>query len=202
MRCRKTGLAENTVIVFWGDHGYYMGEHGWWGGKHNNYEGATRAPLIVAVPQQKHAGQGTRALVDFVDIYPSLAEICGLPAPVGTEGRSFRANLDDPTRQGKAAAFSFYPKGGYLGIAMRTARWRFVEWMKSGQPSVYELYDQQADPAENQNLAERPEHAGTLRELAAQLHAVFPQRPVPYQSPQPGAAKKRKGKNASKVSRK
>ena len=74
-------LAENTIVILWGDHGYYMGEHGWWGGKHNNYEGATRAPLIISVPGQKSAGKHTTALVEFMDIYPTLAELCGLKTP-------------------------------------------------------------------------------------------------------------------------
>ncbi len=183
----ECGLAQNTVIVFWGDHGYYMGEHGWWGGKHNNYEGATRAPLIVAVPGQQHAGCSTRALVDFVDIYPSLVEICHLPAPVGTEGRSFRANLEDPQLAGKPAAFSWYPKGGYMGAAMRTDRWRFVRWTKAGQEPVYELYDHQQDPAENQNLAQRAEFQSVIRDLESHLLASFPRPATAYRSP--GTAK-------------
>jgi arylsulfatase A-like enzyme len=190
----ESGLAENTTVIFWGDHGYYMGEHGWWGGKHNNYEGATRAPLIVSVPGQKGIGQATRARVDFVDIYPSLTEICSLPAPVGTEGRSFRASLEDPTSGGKTAAFSWYPKGGYMGVAMRTDRWRFVRWTKSGQPPVYELYDHQNDPAENQNLAEQTEYAQAIRGLEAQLLAAFPQTAVPYHSPSTTVKKGKGGK--------
>lgn len=122
------------MIALWGGHAYYMGEHGWWGGKHNNYEGATRAPLIVALPGAKTAGQTTGALVNFVDIYPSLVEICGLPAAVGVEGRSFRAALDNPALGGQGAAISWYPKGGYLGTAMRTPRWRFVRWVEAGFP--------------------------------------------------------------------
>ena len=122
-------LHENTIVVFWGDHGYYMGEHNWWGGKHNNYEGATRAPLMIAVPGQKTAGQHSPALVEFVDIYPSLVELCGLPPPAdaaGLEGKSFAPLLTDPNRAWKPAAFSEYPKGGYQGTAMRTDRYRYV----------------------------------------------------------------------------
>jgi iduronate 2-sulfatase len=166
----ETGLTQNTVVVFWGDHGYYMGEHGWWGGKHNNYEGATRAPLIVAVPGQESRGAKCDALVEFVDIYPSLAEICGLPQPEGTEGRSFRPLLDNPQDDLKDSASSWYPKGGYQGVALRTDRWRFVEWRKAGEPNVYELYDHQADPQENENLANRPERADLLKDLARMLH--------------------------------
>jgi arylsulfatase A-like enzyme len=167
----ETGLEQNTLVIFWGDHGYYMGEHGWWGGKHNNYEGATRAPLVVAVPGQRNQGAKCDALVEFVDIYPSLAQICGLPAPVGTEGRSFQPLLDNPQATIKESGCSWYPKGGYQGVALRTDRWRFVEWTKKGQPNVYELYDHRHDPQENQNLAGRPEYADTIKQLAAMLRA-------------------------------
>jgi len=167
------GLAENTVTILWGDHGYYMGEHSWWGGKHNNYEGATRAPLIVKVPGQQQRGARTDALVEFVDIYPSLADICGLPNPEGTEGMSFKPLIEDPTGTIKKTAYSWYPKGGYRGVAMRTDRWRFVRWRKAGVPDIYELYDHQADPAENQNLAGKPEYSATVKELAKTLNARF-----------------------------
>jgi len=173
----RLGLREKTVVVLWGDHGYYMGEHGWWGGKHNNYEGATRAPLIVAVPGARHPGSKCGALVEFVDLYPSLAEICGLPAPPGVEGRSFAPLLEDPSGNFKDVAFSWYPKGGYLGVAMRTDRWRFVEWRKAGAAPVHELYDHREDPAENANVAGRPEHAGLLRELSGRLAERFPPGP-------------------------
>ena len=170
----ETGLAKNTVVVFWGDHGYYMGEHSWWGGKHNNYEGATRAPLIVAAPGQKTVGRRSPALVEFVDIYPSLVEICRLPAPrdaAGLEGVSFAPLLANPDRPWKSAVFSQYLKGGSLGTAMRTDRWRYVEWRKGADLVARELYDEKNDPAENQNLSDRPEHAALLTTLAAQLAA-------------------------------
>jgi len=165
-------LRDKTVIIFWGDHGYYMGEHGWWGGKHNNYEGATNAPLIISVPGQKTAGRPSPALVEFVDIYPSLVELCGLPPSTGLEGTSFVPLLSDPQRAWKKAVFSEYPKGGNLGTAMRTDRYRYVEWRnKQGELVAQELYDHQADPQENQNIAGRAEQAAVLKELAAQMKA-------------------------------
>ncbi len=170
-------LRGKTVIVLWGDHGYYMGEHGWWGGKHNNYEGATRAPLVVSVPGARHPGAKCGALVEFVDLYPSLAEICGLPAAAGVEGKSFKPLLDDPKASIKDSGCSWYPKGGCLGVAMRMERWRFVEWRKAGQASVFELYDHEADAAENQNVAGRPENAETVRQLSGRLQQRFPVKP-------------------------
>lgn len=166
----ETGLAKNTVVILWSDHGYYMGEHGWWGGKHNNYEGATRAALIVAVPGQTSAGRKTKALAEFVDIAPTLADLCGLP-PVSTfEGRSLKPLLDDPNGQVQGAAFSWYPKGGRMGTAMRTDRWRYVEWIdRQGKVSARELYDHEADPQENRNLAAEPEHEALMSELSQQM---------------------------------
>ena len=171
----RLGLRENTIIVYWSDHGYYMGEHNWWGGKHNNYEGATHAPLLVAAPGMKAAGQGTRALVEFVDTFPSLAELAGLPQPAGLEGKSFAPLLDRPDLPWKAAAFSEYPKGGKLGTAMRTDRYRYVEWReKNGALADRELYDHETDPQENENIAGKPEHAALLEQLAAQMKAAKP----------------------------
>lgn len=168
----RLGLRDETVVVFWSDHGYYMGEHNWWGGKHNNYEGATRAPLIVAAPGMKAAGQTTDALVEFVDIYPTLAELAGLPVPDGLEGTSFAPLLNDRAKPWKGSAISEYPKGGHRGTAMRTDRYRYVEWRdKSGQLADRELYDHQTDPQENQNVAGKPENAELIERLAAEIEA-------------------------------
>lgn len=185
----RLGLRENTVVIFWGDHGYYMGEHNWWGGKHNNYEGATRAPLIVAAPGRKAAGAHCRALVEFVDIYPSLIELCGLPKPkdaAGLEGKSFVPLLDDPKRAWDKAAFSEYPKGGNRGIAMRTDRYRYVEWMtKKGDLVARELYDHLSDPQENENVAGLPANHLVIERLSAQLRAA---RITPTSTPTPPTA--------------
>jgi len=173
----ETGAARNTVVVLWGDHGWQLGEHGMWC-KHSNYETSAHAPLIVAPPGQRTAGRKTDALVEFVDIYPSLVELCGLPLPEGLEGTSFRPLLEDPERPWKKAAFSQYPRnvagmGQGMGYSLRTARWRLVEWSPRRNPDFkeYELYDHQADPGENVNLGKRPEHAATLRELIDLLRA-------------------------------
>ncbi|MBN2505792.1 MAG: sulfatase [Verrucomicrobia bacterium] len=179
----RLGLRERTVVVFWGDHGYYMGEHNWWGGKHNTYEGATRVPLIVSVPGLGSAGQKTDALVEFVDIYPSLVELCGLPQPkdsVGLEGKSFVPLLKEPQRPWAKVAFSEYPKAGNRGVAMRTDRYRYVEWRnRKGELVARELYDHQADPQENNNAAHDPAHAPLIERLARQLRASGSPAPAP-----------------------
>jgi arylsulfatase A-like enzyme len=176
-------LRDRTIVIFWGDHGYYMGEHGWWGGKHNNYEGATRAPLLIAVPGQAMPGSHTRALVEFVDIYPSLVELCGLPLPrdaAGLEGRSFAPLLADPAARWEKPAFSEYPKGGFRGTAMRTDRYRYVEWRDNGgELKARELYDHATDPGENTNLADQPQQAKVLEDLAGQLSKATAARRTP-----------------------
>lgn len=168
----RLGLRDSTIVVFWGDHGYYMGEHNWWGGKHNNYEGATHAPLIMAVPDMKTAGRKTDAIVEFVDIYPTLAELAGLPLPNGLEGTSVVPLLDDPNAPWSKSAISEYPKGGRQGTAIRTDRYRYVEWRdKAGKLADRELYDHQTDPQENQNVAGKPENTAVVERLAAELEA-------------------------------
>ena len=120
-------------------------------------------------------GKKTDALVEFVDIYPTLAELCGLSGPAGVEGASFAPLLDAPQRTWKKAVFSQYPRnipgvGPCMSYSIRTHRYRLVEWAVPAKSFVeYELYDHQTDPRENVNLAKRPEHTGTVRELAARL---------------------------------
>lgn len=171
----ETGLAKNTIVVFWTDHGYYMGEHTWWGAKHNNYEGATRNALIIATPGQKTAGQSTESLAQSVDLAPTLTGLCGLPAHTGFQGRSLKPVLDDPNAKVNDAAFSWYPKGaGYLGVAMRTDKWRYVEWTKPGAGTQRELYNMVNDPQNNQNVAGRLEHAQVIESLSKRLREKFP----------------------------
>jgi len=167
-------LADSTVVVLWGDHGWHLGDHGMWC-KHSNYEKATRVPLLVAVPGLKTAGQGTMALVEFVDVYPTLAEVCGLKAPDECEGTSFVPVLKDVKVAWKKAAFSQYPRpvpnvGRVMGYAVRTERYRLVAWENADKSfAKYELYDYQADPDEKENHAGQAEYAERLRELQAVL---------------------------------
>jgi arylsulfatase A-like enzyme len=168
----RLGLRDNTIIVLWGDHGWKLGEHDAWC-KHSNVENDTRAPLIVSAPGMKAAGKRTAALVEFVDIYPTLAELAGLPLPGHLEGTSFKPLLDNAGQSWKTAAFSQYPRsqsGGLMGYSMRTDRYRFTVWVKRSnhaQVDAAELYDHQTDPQENQNLAQFPEHAALVKELMA-----------------------------------
>jgi arylsulfatase A-like enzyme len=173
---KEHGFAENTVVVLWGDHGWHLGDHGMWC-KHTNYERATRSALVMSVPGQKSAGKTTNALVEFVDIYPTLANVCGLPKADGVEGHSFAPLLDDPKRAWKAAAFSQYPRGGkdtgpLMGYAIRTDRYRYVEWRKrNGTDVARELYDHQSDGDEDRNVAGELANVAIVEKLSKQLAA-------------------------------
>ncbi len=170
----RLDLRDNTIVVIWGDHGWHLGENHIWG-KATNFELSARAPLIVSAPRNHKAqGHKTNALVEFVDIYPTLCELAGLPMPEHLEGTSFVPLLDQPNRSWKNAAFSQYPHGQITGRSIRTDRYRFTRWSptkKPNQVAALELYDHQSDPAENVNIAGRPENAELVKRLSIQLDA-------------------------------
>lgn len=170
----RLGLRENTLIVLWGDHGYHLGENGVFT-KMTNFENGTRVPLIVSFPGMKTAGQRTKALVELVDLYPTLAELCVLPVPKHLEGTSFVPLLEKPDQPWKKAAFSQYLRTGkppFTGRSIRTDRWRYTEWHDlKQQPAGTELYDELNDPQENVNLAGDPAYVETRRDLSERLQA-------------------------------
>ncbi|MEW6161528.1 MAG: sulfatase, partial [Verrucomicrobiota bacterium] len=134
-------FASNTLVVLWGDHGWHLGDHGLWC-KHTNYEQATRIPLLISAPGLAHPGTRSSALVESIDIYPTLCELAGVPIPQTgppIDGKSFAAVLRKPSRPHKEAVFHVYPRsrpgqGQILGRAVRTDRYRLVEWKKPGAP--------------------------------------------------------------------
>jgi iduronate 2-sulfatase len=169
------GLADDTIVVLWGDHGWHLGDHGMWC-KHTNYEQATRAPLIVVVPG-RHAGQRSAAIVEFVDIYPTLCDLAGIPRPPHLEGESLVPLLDEPARPTSKPAFHVYPRkakdfGPLLGHAVRSDRWRYVEWRQADESvAARELYDLCDDPDETVNVADEPAWADVVAEHATLLTA-------------------------------
>jgi iduronate 2-sulfatase len=160
----RLGLDGNTIVVLWGDHGWNLGEHGLWC-KHSCFETSMRAPLIIRVPGRK-GGVVTEALIEFIDIYPTLCELAGLPVPAQVEGRSFVPLLDDPARPWKDRAVGRYEHGDTI----RTDRHRYTEYARSGsRPSSRMLYDHHADPAEHANLAQVPVMTETVGALSRML---------------------------------
>ncbi len=164
----RLDLARNTIVVLWGDHGFHLGDLGIWT-KHTNYEQANRIPLLISAPGVTAPGSSTRQLAESVDLYPTLAELAGLPAvqgPQPMDGRSLVPVLRDPAARVRDHAFHAYPHAR-LGRAIRTERYRFVEWKNVDEPdaaAALELYDYMTDPLETKNLASvQPDVVQALR---------------------------------------
>jgi len=186
-----SGLSGDTVVVLWSDHGWKLGEFGAWS-KHTNVELDTRVPMMLCVPGVTERGPRTAAPSELVDLYPTLVELFGLPAPPTLEGESLAPLLVDPDAPAlaSAAAFSQYPRTArvdgeavrLMGESVRTARWRLTRWRPRGdasaEPIRIELYDHAADPDERRNVADSPALAGVVDELLERLSGRF-DRPVP-----------------------
>ena len=199
----REGLADSTIVVLWGDHGWQLGDHGLWQ-KHTNFELATRSPLLIAVPGQKAPGGQPRGMAEFVDVYPTLADACGLPIPAGLDGLSLVPMLDDPGATVKPVALSQYPRDAgsgagvpVMGYSVRDDRWRLTTWRQQGTTNVIarELYDEQNDPAETRNVADLPEHRPIIESLSRHLPPpVAVKKPImdstgrPNTTPDPQAA--------------
>lgn len=175
----ELGLSDNTIIVLWSDHGYHLGENGQWG-KKTNTELDARVPLIVVAPGMTRPGTRTAALVELVDLYPTLAELAGLPREPALEGTSFVPLLSLPDRPWKSAVFGRYVRAGVAGRAIRTEQHRYVEWTRESDGEIIdrELYDVSIDPLERDNqIASQPQLATAL---AKRLHAGWTAaRPAP-----------------------
>ncbi|MEM7626129.1 MAG: sulfatase [Planctomycetota bacterium] len=184
------GLADDTVVVLWGDHGFHLGDHAIWC-KHTNYEQATRSPLIVVAPGIGVPGGVSDAPVDLLDVYPTLMDLVGLEPAGELHGVSLRPILHDPSARVKALATSQYPRGSetgpLMGYAYRSERYRLVQWRRlaergaaeiAGSVVATELYDYAADPLETRNLVDDPAYADVLVEMrtlaAAHRDATLP----------------------------
>lgn len=170
-------LTKDTIVVLWGDHGFHLGDLGIWT-KHTNYEQANRIPIIIVAPHVTKPGSSTTQLAESVDIYPTLTELAGLNQPTGPQpisGLSLVPVLKDPSKRIRDHAYHAYPRRK-LGRAIRTQRYRLVEWQDRRNPKEqpeYELYDYQKDPHETQN------HAKARPEVVEQLKAILATYPTP-----------------------
>lgn len=171
-------LAGNTIIVLWSDHGFHLGEHGLWA-KTSNFELDARVPLMIATPQHQ-GGRRTRALVELLDLYPTLSELCGLPTPAGLDGTSLAGLLEQPDMSVKSAAYTWHPRPAYpprggdpqaMGYSMRTDRFRYTEWRdyESNKLLARELYDHQTDDNETVNVVDQAPYAADVKTLSRQL---------------------------------
>lgn len=158
-------LWDTTVVVFVGDHGYHLGERGWWN-KNTLFERSCRAPFLIVAPGVKPAV--CRGLVEFLDIYPTVAELCGLPVSDAVKGKSLRPLLADPTKTVRDSALTYITRGPKVtGFSLRTDRWRYTEWSDGGA----ELYDHQNDSGEWHDVAREPANADALADLKKVLAA-------------------------------
>lgn len=159
-------MAQNTIVVLWGDNGWFLGEHGFWS-KHSNLDRGSHVPLIVKVPW-KTRGQASSALVEFVDIYPTLCDLAGLIKPFHLQGKSFVPILENPDRSWKEAVFYRLNDGETI----LTKTYAYTEWIdpKSGKSYARMLFNHQTDPEENVNMAELKESTDLIRSLQEKLH--------------------------------
>jgi len=182
----RSGLADDTIVVFTSDHGYHVGEHGLWQ-KMSLFEESARVPLLIVAPGTAQPGSVAKAPVSLVDLYPTLAELCKVPAPDNLQGQTLAPMLKDPSATGRGWALTQVSRGGgarratvtrdrgsdgrrFFGYSLRTPRWRYTEW--DGGAAGRELYDHGADPKELTNLANNPSHATTVEDLSRQLQAA------------------------------
>jgi iduronate 2-sulfatase len=164
----RLGLRDNTIIVFVADHGYQLGEKGKWSKAGSLFEMGTRVPLLMAVPGVKGNGQSCYRIVQSLDIYPTLVELCGLPRPAGLEGQSLVPLLQNPGAAWDRPAYSVWSEDGSTlhGVAVRTEKWRYAEYGPDGKNGAM-LLDPNGDPLELKNLAEDPQQAKICAELSA-----------------------------------
>jgi len=178
----KSGTADNTIIVLWGDHGWKLGEHRSWC-KQTNYEIDTRVPMMIRAPGIKPARSDRP--VECLDLYPTLSALAGLPVPDDLDGTSLAPLLRGETPEGKGAAVSQFERryefGTVMGYALRTPDHRYVEWRdkQTGKTVARELYDHSADPQENDNIAPDEESAKLVKKLSNQLRKTCPPRKMP-----------------------
>ena len=180
-------LADSTIILLWGDHGFKLGEHAEWG-KHANFEVDLKAPLIISVPGMD-GSRRSRALVEFVDIYPTLVELCGLQAPVHLEGKSLVPLLNGQRVTHREIAFSRYPRNDrVVGHSIKNDQFRYTRWIDqlTGEVVGRELFDHRVDPDENSSLANHPDLQQVVASMDLQIGEKLGQiRQQRHSSPSP-----------------
>jgi iduronate 2-sulfatase len=177
----EAGLQDNTIIVFWSDHGYQLGEKGKWSKAGSLWEQGARVPLIIHDPRTKGNGQASPRVVELLDLYPTLVNLAGLPVPAGLEGRNLAPLLDRPAAEWDHPAYTVWSERnrGLTGVVVRTERWRYAEFFGPGAGAF--LTDPVNDPHELNNLVHDPRHAAVVAELSAlaRAHVAGKTEPTP-----------------------
>ncbi len=168
----RLDLWDNTIVILLGDHGYHLGEHGWWN-KVTVYELGANAPFMMWVPGARSMGNETDSVVEFLDIYPTLVDLCGLKARHKLSGKSLRPVLVNPSKPWKNAAYTQVTRGKTMGYSVVNDRWRFIQWGADGKGG-YELYDQHKDTKNYYNLAENPEYKTVRKQMEKLLEKGYP----------------------------
>jgi Arylsulfatase A and related enzymes len=180
----RQGLLDKTIIVLWSDHGFHLGELDLWC-KTTNFELDTRVPLLISVPGTPHRGKHTEAVVELVDIYPTLADLAGLPAPREVDGVSLKPLLARPGRSWKNRAFSQFPRPwmytdtpNVMGYSVRSEAYRYTEWRNIGDGAVIasELYRYNGIGIETENVVAQPRYRKELRKMRALLDSMWKKR--------------------------
>lgn len=167
----RLGLREKTIVVFWGDHGYQLGEKGKWSKAGSLWEQGDRTPLIICDPRVKSAGKASPRVVQMVDLYPTLVELCGLEQPTGLEGRSIAPLVKQPDAPWDHPAYTVWSEDGtsFSGVLVRTEKWRYAEFYGRGAGSM--LTDLTTDPHELKNLSQDPAYAEVVSKLSSLVKA-------------------------------
>lgn len=175
-----SGLAENTIVVVWGDHGYHLGDHGLWS-KLTNFESPTRTVLMISAPDTKK-GVKCRTMTEFVDVFPTLCELAGLVIPQGLDGTSLVRLMNNPKAKVKDYAFMQANRQEIQGYSIRDGRYRYVEWVRGfnttmefdpGQVVGREFYDYATDPLETENAVRDPRYRKQVKKMEERLHRFY-----------------------------
>ncbi len=208
----RLGLAEKTIIVLWGDHGYSLGEKNRWC-KGTNFERDTRVPLIIRTPLMKQPGASTTSMVELVDLYPTLTSLAGLEPMNGLDGSSLQPILDDPGSPGRSEVLSQFARPfsrnapEFMGYSLRTATHRYTRWISWADRKMVaeELYDygnrrcashENAYLIEQRNIADQPEQQATLGQLSSRLDQMLKQRVLSIAQALPPSAELEPNKEA------
>lgn len=165
---QETGLDKNTIVVVWGDHGWHLGDHTIWG-KHSLFDRALKSTFMIQTPNIQQAGVPSDDLVETVDIFPTLMELCKIETPNSLSGKSLVPILDDPDAELHKPALGFW-KTGY---SLRTPKYRFSKFKKD-EEVYFELFDHELDPNETQNLAKQEKYSQIVSDLEQKLTQLMP----------------------------